>query len=104
MFQKIIRYLTSTKYWIILATIGIWIVVLQNFGVFGKKSQKVYVVGGYIDADVTGFVDIGNTVDVNVENTVDVNLEYINGHADVFYNNPGRGEKNKYYRIPVVTD
>ena len=104
--------MTSTNYWIIIAAIGIWLIALQNFGVFGKKSQKVYVVGGYIDANVTGYVDIENTVDVNVENTVDVNventvdvnLEYINGHSDVFFNNPRRGDNNKYYRIPVVTE
>lgn len=96
MLKKIISNMTSTNYWIIIAAIGIWLIALQNFGVFGKKSQKVYVVGGYIDANVTGYVDI--------ENTVDVNLEYINGHSDVFFNNPRRGDNNKYYRIPVVTE
>lgn len=104
MLKKIISNMTSTNYWIIIAAIGIWLIALQNFGVFGKKLQKVYVVGGYIDANVTGYVDIENTVDVNVENTVDVNLEYINGHSDVFFNNPRRGDNNKYYRIPVVTE
>lgn len=65
------------------------IIVFQNF--FPTK-RRVRVVGS---------VSVDNTVDVNVDNTVDVNLEAINGYSNVFYNNPRRGEEDKYYRIPV---
>lgn len=48
-----------------------------------------------------GSVSVDNIVDVSVDNTVDVNLEAINGYSNVFYNNPRRGEEDKYYLIPV---
>ena len=59
--------ITNPKYWLIIGSIGVWVLVLQNFGVFGEKSQKVYVTGGDIDADVRGSVSVDNTVDVNVD-------------------------------------
>ncbi|MBR5982960.1 MAG: hypothetical protein IK025_04460 [Bacteroidales bacterium] len=62
---------------------------------FDEKEQRVYVSGGNVNAEVTGSVD--------VDNTVDINIEEINGHSDVFYNNYSRGDKDKYYRIPVIT-
>lgn len=60
-FSKFKKTITSTRYWLMLCTIGIWVLVLQNFGVFGSKSQKVYVTGGDVDARVW------NTVDVNLD-------------------------------------
>lgn len=45
-----------------------------------------------------------DTVPVMVEGTVDVNLQQINGRDDVFFNNPRRGENDKYYLIPVTVE
>lgn len=64
--------------------VGIWMLVLQNLGVI-PVAQKV-----------SGNVDI--------DNTVDINLQEINGRSDVFFNNPMRGDDDKYYRIPVTTE
>jgi hypothetical protein len=85
----------------IILIVGVWALVLQNAGIIPTK-QNVYVKGGFIDADVSGSVDIDNTVDVSGE--VDVNIEAINGHRNVFFNNPSRGEKDKYYVIPVSNE
>ena len=85
----------------IVLIIGVWVLVFQNAGIIPTK-QNVYVKGGYIDADVSGSVDVDNSVDVNGE--VDVNIEAINGHRNVFFNNPRRGEENKYYVIPVSNE
>lgn len=41
---------------------------------------------------------------VDVDNTIDVNLQEINGRSDVFFNNPKRGDDNKYYLIPVTVE
>ena len=65
--KRYIELITNTKYWLIVGSIGVWILVLQNFGVFGSKSQRVYVTGGDIDADVHGCVSVDNTVDVNLD-------------------------------------
>jgi hypothetical protein len=32
---------------------------------------------------------------------VDANIKAINGHRDVFFNNPSKGQKKKYYVLPV---
>ena len=95
----------SLKATLILMTIGIWVIVLQNAGVI-PTSQKVrvvntvdtYVQGGNIDADVNGYVDVSGSV--SVDNEVDVNLEAINGKHSVFYDFSGNGD---YHRIPVYT-
>ena len=65
--KRFLDIITSTKCWLIIGSIGVWILVLQNFGVFGEKSQRVYVTGGDIDADIRGSVSVDNTVDVNVD-------------------------------------
>lgn len=81
---------------------GIWVLVLQNAGIIpklvGAKNgiQTVYVTGGSIDADVSG--------SVSVDNTVDINISEINGHRSVFFNNPRRGDKDKYYVLPVTVE
>ncbi|MCF8716435.1 hypothetical protein JM658_16530 [Joostella atrarenae] len=83
----------SLKAILIIMTVGIWAVVLQNAGIIPTK-QNVYVKGGYVD--VSGSVDIDNTVDVN--GYLDVNLEAINGKSNAFYDM--NGNKN-YVRIPT---
>ena len=77
---------------LIVIAIGIWMLVFQNLGVI-PVTQNVIVKN---TVDVSGYVGIGNTVDVN--------LEEINGHSNVFFNNPGRGEKDKYYVLPVTVE
>ena len=47
---------------LILLTVGVWLIVLQNAGIIPSK-QKVYVKGGYLDADVTGSVEVSGSVD-----------------------------------------
>ena len=66
------KNVNSIKSILIFLTIGIWLLVLQNFGVIPNK-QNVYVKGGsvkvtgYVNADVTGSVDVDNTVDINIQ-------------------------------------
>lgn len=74
----------SLKSILMAIAVGIWMLVLQNLGVI-PVAQKV-----------SGNVDI--------DNTVDINLQEINGRSDVFFNNPMRGDDDKYYRIPVTTE
>ena len=82
----------SFKGILIVIAVGIWMLVLQNF-VFFTTVRDVKVKN---TVDVSGAVDVGNSVDVN--------LQYINGRSDVFFNNPRRGEEEKYYRIPVTVE
>lgn len=93
---------TSSSIKLILGSIaiGIWVLVLQNFGVFSEdKTQSVRVVNS---VGINGSVEVEGRV--NIGNTVDVNLQEINGHNNVFFNNPHRGDHNKYYVIPVSTE
>jgi hypothetical protein len=90
--KKYLEIVTNIKYWLIIGSIGVWVIVLQNFGVFGKKTQKVYVTGGDIDADVRGYV--------SVDNTVDVNIEAVNGYRNAFY---GPSYDGTYDAIHVYT-
>lgn len=63
----------SLKAILIIMTIGIWAIFLQNAGII-PTSQKVrvvntvdtYVNGGNIDADVSGSVSVDNEVDVDI--------------------------------------
>ena len=73
------------------------ILVLQGYD---ERTQNVYVKGGCLEVDNT--LSVRGTVDVG--NSVDVNLQYINGQRDVFFNNPKRGEKDKYYVLPVTAE
>ena len=94
----------SLKAILVIIALGIWALVLQNAGII-YKEKNVYVSGGSIDnINSTVDVKVDNTVDVNVYNTVDVNIEAINGHRDVFFNNPRRGDRNKYYVLPVTVE
>lgn len=93
---------TSSSIKLILGSIaiGIWVLVLQNFGLFSEdKTQSVRVVNS---VGINGSVEVEGRV--NIGNTVDVNLQEINGHNNVFFNNPRRGDHNKYYVIPVSTE
>jgi hypothetical protein len=83
---------------ILLGVIAVCSIILVTQG-YGGGTQDVYVRGGSVDVDNT--VSVRGSVDV--DNAVDVNLQYINGHSNVFFNNHSRGEKDKYYRIPVIT-
>ena len=82
-----INLFLSLKSILILITIGIWILVFQNLGII-PITQDVIV------------VDFESGV--RVQEPIDVNLQYINGESNVFFNNPSRGEKDKYYVIPVT--
>lgn len=76
---------------------GIWMLVLQNFGLFKKISaQPVNVVN---TVDVKGQVGVDGSVDVG--NTVDVNISEINGYDNVFFNNSS-SDPDKYYRLPII--
>ena len=103
--RNVLFNITNPRYWLIIGSIGVWILVLQNFGVFGEKSQRVYVTGGDVDADVRGSVSVDGPVRVNCsvscENTVEVNLYKINGYRNCFYNSYSK-HPNDYYRIPVA--
>lgn len=68
--------------------VGIWVLVLQNIGLIPINQD----------------VRVTNTVETKVNNAVDVNLQYINGHSNVFFNNPSRGQDDKYYVIPVTVE
>lgn len=83
----------SLKAILIIMTIGIWAVVLQNAGIIPTK-QNVYVKGGYVD--VSGSVNIENTVDVN--GYLDVNIEAINGKSNAFY----KDNDGSYMVLPVT--
>jgi hypothetical protein len=80
----------SLKAILIIMTIGIWAVVLQNAGIIPTK-QNVYVKGGYINADVNGSVRVNNTVDVSgsvdVDNEVDINISSVHGYETKSYSN-----------------
>ena len=91
---------TTPSLFELVKTIGIVIIAVCSIILviqgFGGGPQDVYVIGGAIDADVSG--------SVSVDNAVDVNLQYINGQRNVFFNNPSRGDKDKYYLIPVTVE
>lgn len=86
----------SLKLLLITATVGIWILVLQNFGII-PTSQNVRVTN---EVDVTGEVNANVNGSVSVDNTVDVNLYEINGYRNCFYDNSGH--RKQYYSIPVA--
>ena len=89
--EKISKNL-SIKLILVIMTIGVWAVALQNAGIIPTK-QNVYVKGGYVDidntVDVSGSVDIDNTVDisgsVDIDNTVAINIDEVNGSSASTY-------------------
>lgn len=76
--QKLQKLFHSQLFWIQVCAVGIWLLVIQNYFVGEDTAQRVYVVGGNIDADVRGSVDVDNTVEVvgsvYVDNTVPVRV------------------------------
>lgn len=104
--QKTVMKLDTLSLRTILVCIagGIWMLVLQNLGII-PITQNVHIKGGNISSiesnvGVSGNVEVRGSV--NVDNTVEVDLQAINGYSDVFFNNPRRGDEDRYYRIPVV--
>lgn len=67
--------------------IGVWGLFFQNAGYFTSKNKR--------DLDEI----IGRIIKVQVVNMVDANIQAINGHRDVFFNNPSKGQKKNimYY-------
>lgn len=72
------KLFNSQLFWIQVCAVGIWLLVIQNFFGGEDTAQRVYVVGGNINADVRGSVDVDNTVEVvgsvDVDNTVPVRV------------------------------
>lgn len=62
----------SQLFWIQVCAVRIWLLVIQNYFGGEDTAQRVYVVGGSVDANVRGSVDVDNTVSVEVENTVKI--------------------------------
>lgn len=79
---------------LIVIAIGVWVIVLQNAGVF--PQLKPVNVHAESPLEVTGMVEVGNIV--YIKGQVDANLESINGYSK-FYKDPRTGE---YYVIPVT--
>lgn len=100
-FHRIIN--VSQKNILVSIAIGVWCLVIVNI---------IDILGIRVDAtvdvdDVKSSVGIYGIVDVDdVKSTVqvDANIESINGHSNVFFNNPSRGDKDRYYVIPVTIE
>lgn len=73
--EKLSQLFHSQLFWIQVCAVGIWLLVIQNYFGGEDTAQRVYVVGGNIDADVTGSVDANVTGSVDVDNTVSVEVE-----------------------------
>ena len=84
--DKLLELFRSQLFWIQVCAVGIWLLVIQNY--FGNEDivQRVYVVGGNIDA--------------NLNSTVDVNIEAVNGYRNAFY---GPSTDGSYDAIHVYT-
>lgn len=73
--QKLQKLLHSQLFWLQVCAVGIWLLVIQNYFGGENSAQRVYVVGGNIDADVSGYVDANVNGSVDVDNTVSVEVE-----------------------------
>ena len=73
--QKFQKLLHSQLFWLQVCAVGIWLLVIQNYFGGENSAQRVYVVGGNIDADVSGYVDANVSGSVDVDNTVSVEVE-----------------------------
>lgn len=78
--------ISSQLFWIIVCAVGIWVIAIQGFIHEDGGAQKVYVVGGDIDA--------------KIDNTVDINVESVNGYRNAFY---GPSADGSYDAIHVYT-
>ncbi len=83
-----------TKLTLLLLTIGVWIIVFQNAGIFPRIKPERITVDSALR--VQGEVDVNNTV--FVKGSVDANIESINGYSK-FYKDPRTGE---FYVLPVT--
>lgn len=72
---KLQKLLHSQLFWLQVCAVGIWLLVIQNYFGGENSAQRVYVVGGNIDADVSGYVDANVSGSVDVDNTVSVEVE-----------------------------
>lgn len=73
--QKLNGLFSSQLFWTQVCAVGIWLLVIQNFFGGEDTAQRVYVVGGDIDANVSGYVDANVSGSVEVDNTVSVEVE-----------------------------
>lgn len=73
--EKLSQLFHYQLFWIQVCAVGIWLLVIQNYFGGEDTAQRVYVVGGNIDADVTGSVDANVSGSVDVDNTVSVEVE-----------------------------
>ena len=83
----------TLKVTLIIMTIGVWVIALQNLGIIEAKKY-VYIKGGYVNTEIDG------TVKVEVDNLVDVNVSEVNGHSNAFY---GPSKNGNYDAIRVYT-
>lgn len=81
----------SLKTLLFLLVVGVWVLVFQNLGII-PVTQNVNI------------KEIEYGTQIGIRGSVDANLQYINGRSDVFFNNPSRGENDKYYVIPVSVE
>lgn len=84
--DKLSELFRSQLFWIQVCAVGIWLLVIQNYFGGEDTAQRVYVVGGNIDA--------------NLNSTVDVNIEAVNGYRNAFY---GPSTDGSYDAIHVYT-
>ena len=84
--------------------VGVWVLVFVNmYDTFSTKEVSVIRIKD--DIQVYGTVDIDDVKSsVSIYGSVDANLNRINGRSDVFFNNPRRGDTDKYYVIPVTVE
>ena len=73
---------------------------------FFPTQQHAYIDDGYVKVDsivtVRGKVKVSGSVDVdNVNDRVGIDIQAINGHSNVFFNNPRKGERDMYYLLPT---
>lgn len=73
--ENAINLFHSQLFWIQICAVGIWLLVIQNFFGGEDTAQRVYVVGGNIDAEVSGHVDANVSGSVDIDNTVSVEVE-----------------------------
>ena len=84
--------------------VGVWVLVLVNmYDTFSTKEVNIIRIKD--DIQVYGTVDVDDVKSsVSIYGSVDANLNRINGRSDVFFNNPRRGDTDKYYLIPVTVE
>ncbi len=85
------KFIKST---LLLLTIGVWVLVFQNAGIFPRITPQRITVDSALR--IMGNVEVDNTV--FVKGSIDANIESINGYSK-FYKDPRTGE---YYVIPMT--